>query len=276
MNFRRIIIIDIASLGMGEAGDANRYHSIGADTIGHLDEQFSEMLKLPTLESLGFGNIRWDHQLQTVPMVEHPKGFYGKMHARVNASHASSTLREMFDYSEPLRVVSIFNNLARQGFSNVLISRFVNYLETQDVCKQVQCANDDLSFIEVLNHLKKVGEGIIYNQVPELAIAARKHHAKEYASRLMIIDKQIQLLMDTMLDTDLLMITSSFAKDVDFDQPTTREYLPIILYTKQIEQGHSLGIRRTLGDVATTIMDNFTNPINKNDFKHSLLNELTK
>ncbi|UQS87107.1 hypothetical protein MOO44_02800 [Nicoliella spurrieriana] len=276
MNFRRIIIIDLASLGMGEASDANRYDSIGADTIGHLDEQFADRLRLPALESLGFGNIRWDHELTTIPMVEHPKGFYGKMHAQVKTSHASSTLREMFDYSEPLRVVSIFNNLARQGFSNVLISRFVNYLESQDVCKQVQCASDDVSFVEVLYNLKKVEEGIIYNQVPELAIAARQNNASAYASRLMVVDKQIQLLMDTMLDTDLLMVTASFAKDIAIDKPTTREYLPIILYTKHYQEGHSLGIRRTLGDVATTIMDNFTSPMSKSDFKHSLLHELDR
>ncbi|MBW1604844.1 phosphopentomutase [Lactobacillus sp. Sy-1] len=276
MNFRRIIIIDMASLGMGEASDANRYDSIGADTIGHLDEEFADKLRLPTLESLGFGNIRWDHELKTIPMVDHPKGFFGKMHAQVEASHASSTLREMFDYSEPLRIVSIFNSIARQGFSNVLISRFVNYLENQDVCKQVQCASDDVSFIEVLHHLKKTEEGIIYNQVPGLATSARQGDANDYVSRLMIIDKQIQLLMDTMLDTDLLMITSSFAKDLKINKPTTREYLPIILYANQFEEGHSLGIRRTLGDVATTVMENFTGPMSKDEFKHSLLHELAK
>ncbi|MHA8110597.1 alkaline phosphatase family protein [Lactobacillaceae bacterium Melli_B4] len=276
MNFRRVIIIDIASLGIGEASDANRYDSIGADTIGHLDEQFADRLSLPTLESLGFGNIRWDNQLQTVPMVDNPKGFYGKMHAAVEANHASSTLREMFDFAEPLRVVSIFNHLAREGFNNVLISRFVNYLENQDVCKQVQCANDDLAFIEVLHNLKKVEEGIIYAQVPELAIAARNQDADDYVARLMVVDRQIKLLMDTMLDSDLLVITSSFAKDIQFVRATTREYLPLILYTNQIETGHSLGIRRTLGDIATTIVDNFTEPDSKNDFKHSLLHELAK
>ncbi|MHA8138502.1 phosphopentomutase, partial [Lactobacillaceae bacterium Scapto_B20] len=243
MNFRRIIIIDIASLGMGEASDANRYDSIGADTIGHLDEQFGGRLSLPTLESLGFGNIRWDNELKAVPMVDEPKGFYGKMHAEVEANHASSTLREMFDYEEPLRILSVFNHLAREGLTNVLISRFVNYLENQDVCKQVQCANDDLAFIEVLHNLKKVEEGIVYAQVPELTIAARDQNLDDYAAHLMVVDKQIQLLMDTMLDTDLLVITSSFAKDVTMDRATTREYLPLILYTNQIETGHSLGIR---------------------------------
>ena len=53
---KRAIIIVLDSLGIGALPDAGDYGDLGADTFGHILESRPE-LKIPTLLSLGFGNI---------------------------------------------------------------------------------------------------------------------------------------------------------------------------------------------------------------------------
>lgn len=47
--FHRIFVIDFAGLGLGEAPDANRFQSVGTDTLGHVAVSWSGKLNLPTL-----------------------------------------------------------------------------------------------------------------------------------------------------------------------------------------------------------------------------------
>ena len=54
MNFKRIFLIILDSLGVGEALDANQYNDTGANTLKHVMENYN--LYIPNLEKLGFLN----------------------------------------------------------------------------------------------------------------------------------------------------------------------------------------------------------------------------
>ncbi len=54
MNFKRIFLIVLDSLGIGEAFDANEYNDRGANTLKHIMENYD--LFIPNLEKLGFTN----------------------------------------------------------------------------------------------------------------------------------------------------------------------------------------------------------------------------
>ena len=55
MKSKRIHLIVLDSVGIGEAPDAAVFHDSGAHTIGHIAENMA--LRLPHLEGLGLGNI---------------------------------------------------------------------------------------------------------------------------------------------------------------------------------------------------------------------------
>lgn len=54
MNFKRIVLIIMDSLGVGEAVDANNYRDTGANTLGHIIEK--NPIFIPNLKKLGFLN----------------------------------------------------------------------------------------------------------------------------------------------------------------------------------------------------------------------------
>ena len=54
MNFKRIFVLILDSLGVGEANDANEYNDTGANTLKHIIEKHD--LFIPNLKKLGFLN----------------------------------------------------------------------------------------------------------------------------------------------------------------------------------------------------------------------------
>ena len=54
MKFKRIFLVILDSLGVGEAQDANNYEDNGANTLGHIRENYD--LFVPNLKKLGFLN----------------------------------------------------------------------------------------------------------------------------------------------------------------------------------------------------------------------------
>jgi phosphopentomutase len=75
MAFKRITVIVLDSVGIGELPDAADYGDIGSHTLGHIVEKVPG-LALPNLRRLGLGNIA---PLADWKCDPHPQGYYGKM-----------------------------------------------------------------------------------------------------------------------------------------------------------------------------------------------------
>jgi phosphopentomutase len=73
MSFRRVVLVVIDSVGIGEMPDAAAYGDVGSDTLGHIAA--SRPLRLPNFCALGLANIRPFAHLQ--PAGE-PLACYGR------------------------------------------------------------------------------------------------------------------------------------------------------------------------------------------------------
>ncbi len=73
--FKKIHVIVMDSVGIGEAPDADKFGDVGADTLGHIAQKMNG-LTMPTMGSLGLSNIR---ELQGINKVEKPAAYYGMM-----------------------------------------------------------------------------------------------------------------------------------------------------------------------------------------------------
>src|SRR5690606_26126413 len=73
--FKRIHLIVLDSVGIGEAPDAEIYGDTGSDTLGHIAEAVNG-LDMPNLEKLGLGNVK---TVQGVSPVTAPKAFHGRL-----------------------------------------------------------------------------------------------------------------------------------------------------------------------------------------------------
>ncbi len=71
--FKRMVLLVLDSVGIGEMPDAAEWGDAGSDTLGHIIA--SESPLLPNLQALGLGNIR---RFDNLPPVARPRGAFGK------------------------------------------------------------------------------------------------------------------------------------------------------------------------------------------------------
>ena len=73
--FKRIFLVVLDSVGIGEAPDAADFDDIGADTLGHIADYVGG-LKMPTMAKLGLSHIK---QISGIEKVDAPIAYFTKM-----------------------------------------------------------------------------------------------------------------------------------------------------------------------------------------------------
>ena len=73
---KRVTLIVLDSLGIGELADAENYGDKGANTFGHIADNM-DSFHIPNLRKLGLGNIEGAAEGRFA--VEQPEGAFGKL-----------------------------------------------------------------------------------------------------------------------------------------------------------------------------------------------------
>jgi len=110
--YKRVFLIVLDSVGIGELPDAKEYNDLGANTLGNIAKKMD--LNIPNLQSLGLGNIA---PIQNVPPVKNPKAFYTKM---MEASLGKDTMTGHWEIMG-LYIDTPFQTFTETGFPKELI-----------------------------------------------------------------------------------------------------------------------------------------------------------
>ncbi len=150
--FKRVFVIVIDSLGVGEAKDAAEYHDAGADTLGHISRSV-EQFEIPNLQKLGMANL---HPLKQVVPVSSPLAYYTKMNER---SRGKDTMTGHWEFMG-LKTEKPFITFTDTGFPPELIAE----LERRTGHKVI--GNKSSSGTEILDELAEeeiaTGHMIVY------------------------------------------------------------------------------------------------------------------
>ncbi|ASK63284.1 phosphopentomutase [Virgibacillus phasianinus] len=163
-NFKRVFLIVMDSVGIGEAPDAERFNDTGADTLGHIAERM-DGLHMPNMEKLGLSNIR---QIKGIDRQENPGAHYTKMQ---EASNGKDTMTGHWEIMG-LRIEQPF-----QTFPDGFPAELIQELETKSGRKII--GNKPASGTEILEELGKehmdTGALIVYTSADSvLQIAAHE------------------------------------------------------------------------------------------------------
>jgi phosphopentomutase len=75
LQFKKICLIVLDSVGIGELPDAERFGDKGADTLGHITDKVPTM-ELPNMRKMGLGHI---DGVRGLGAADRPSAYYGKM-----------------------------------------------------------------------------------------------------------------------------------------------------------------------------------------------------
>jgi len=162
--YKRIFLIVMDSVGIGESPDAEKFGDKGADTLGHIAERMNG-LTMPNMGKLGLSNIR---EIKGIEKAEKPLAYYTKM---MEASNGKDTMTGHWEImglniQTPFRVFP-------DGFPDELLSE----LEARSGRKII--GNKPASGTEILDELgeehMKTGALIVYTSADSvLQIAAHE------------------------------------------------------------------------------------------------------
>ncbi|ERJ13761.1 phosphopentomutase [Haloplasma contractile] len=164
MDFKRIFIIVMDSVGCGELEDAEQYGDKGANTIKHISEAVD--LKLPNLKKLGYGNLT---DIKGVEPVTDSIGYYTKLK---ELSLGKDTMTGHWEIMG-LRVTEPFITFTETGFPDELIK------ELEEKTGRKVIGNKSASGTEIIKELgeehMKTGDLIVYTSADSvLQIAAHE------------------------------------------------------------------------------------------------------
>lgn len=162
--YKRIFIIVMDSVGIGEAPDAEKFGDKGADTFGHIAERMNG-LNMPNMGKLGLSNIR---EIKGIEKADKPLAFYTKM---MEASNGKDTMTGHWEIMG-LNIQTPFQ-VFPEGFPDELLSE----LEKRTGRKII--GNKPASGTEILDELgeehMKTGALIVYTSADSvLQIAAHE------------------------------------------------------------------------------------------------------
>ena len=112
---------------------------------------------------------------------------------------------------------------------------------------------------KTIEEINKDSEGLIFtNLVDYDMLYGHRNDIKGYARALEYLDNRIPEIQSSMKETDILILTADHGCDPStLSTNHSREYVPILVYGKQIKNNINLGTRDTYSDISATILDIF-------------------
>ena len=161
MKFKRIFLIVLDSLGVGEAIDSKKFNDEGANTLGHILEY--NPIDYPNLEKMGFLN------LVNYKKIEKTNAYYTKAHPKANGKDTLTGHLELMG----IRTLKPFKTFTDTGFPKELID------ELEEKTGRKIIGNCNASGTEIIERLGKeqmdTGSLIVYTSADSvLQIAAHE------------------------------------------------------------------------------------------------------
>lgn len=150
--YKRVFLIVLDSLGIGEAHDAEKFDDLGANTLAHICEKVGG-LDVPCMEGMGLGNIG---QFQGIHALKKQLAYTARLEEVSNGKDTMTGHWEMMG----LHITKPFKTFTDTGFPKNLLDE----LEVKTGHKIV--GNKSASGTEILDelgeHQMKTGDMIVY------------------------------------------------------------------------------------------------------------------
>lgn len=139
----------------------------------------------------------------------------------------------------------------------IAIGKIQDLFVGRGITKKIKTEGNADGIEKTIEEIKQDTEGLIYTNLVDFdMLYGHRNNIEGYARALEYFDSKLPEIMENMKDTDILIITSDHGNDPS--TPSTdhsREYVPILVYGKEVRKNVDLGIRKTYADISATILD---------------------
>ncbi|MEO0093207.1 MAG: phosphopentomutase [candidate division WOR-3 bacterium] len=161
------------------------------------------------------------------------------------------------DFSLEPPIPTLLDIAKENGYPVIVIGKVDELFAQRGYTKAYHSVNNQECIDLTLNALKENWEGLIFTNLIQFDMDwGHRNDYLAYYNGLKEFDARLPQIIAQLKTDDLLAITSDHGND-----PTTpstdhsREYVPLLIYSKSLKAGVNLGIRDTFADLGQTIAE---------------------
>jgi phosphopentomutase len=149
------------------------------------------------------------------------------------------------------------NELVDHGYPVIGVGKIYDIYGGSGIDKGIHTDGNMDGVDKTLACMRDVEKGLIFTNLVDFdMLYGHRNDPKGFAKAVEDFDSRLPEILDSLRDDDMLIITADHGCD-----PTTpgtdhsREYVPLLVYGKQLNKGVNLGVRSTFADLGATIAD---------------------
>ncbi len=161
------------------------------------------------------------------------------------------------DFSIPPPEKTILDKTAKSGYEVVGVGKIGDIFAHRGLTKEIHTSNNSEGILKTITCINEGFKGVIFTNLIDFDMQyGHRNNPEGYAGALESFDRSLPEIVDSLKAEDILIITADHGCD-----PTTpstdhsREYVPLLVFGKQLNKPRSLGIRKSFADVGATISD---------------------
>lgn len=195
-------------------------------------------------------------------IVDNPKYDIGTVIARPFVGNEPSNFIRTYnrkDYESKMFDKTMLDIISDDFGKVVAIGKIQDLFVGRGITNSIHTQGNLDGIIKTIENIKKDTKGLIFTNLLDFdMLYGHRNDIKGYAKSLEQFDSYIPEIINSMKETDMLIITADHGNDPS--TPSTdhsREYVPILIYGKNLKQNINIGTRQTFSDISATILDVF-------------------
>jgi len=163
------------------------------------------------------------------------------------------------DFSQPPPAGMVLDLLAEKGVQTIGVGKIPDIYDGHGIARSVHTEGNADGLRKTGDLLGLLEEGFLFvNLVDTDMLYGHRRDCKGYARALGEIDLALPQIAAQLRQGDLLILTADHGNDPTFPgSDHTREQVPLIVYSPDLEQGRALGVRESFRDLGATVADYF-------------------
>ena len=163
------------------------------------------------------------------------------------------------DYSLLPPKTTMLDVLQEAGYATRGVGKIYDIFAGKGISDTVRIQNNVDGMEKTFDIMDEDFKGLCFvNLVDFDMVYGHRNDIDGYAAAATTFDKQLAIMVEKMKDRDILMITADHGCDPGFPGTDhSREYVPFLVYGKDVKAGVNLKTRDSFADIAATIQDIF-------------------
>ncbi len=167
------------------------------------------------------------------------------------------------DYSLEPPKKTMLDTIKENSMDMIAVGKISDIFAGKGVTKSIRTSSNEEGIQVTIDMTKQDFNGLCFINLVDFDMKyGHRNDVEGYAKALTYFDSKLPEIMKGLRDEDLLIITADHGCDPSTESTDhSREYIPIVIYTKQAKHPRNLGTRLSFADIGATVLDYLGLPI---------------